>query len=214
MEIERMKRLLKSGIEAGNKTRAVREVIKTHENRKQDIYDDTAEILKPSIDVQKSVKESIDQKQDELIEQLQKKQKAIASGLEDIAMMNALPAALPAPIETTKLPIDYKPKMIDELEQEEEEDEEEDEEEQEEEQEKDNKPSKKVVFNINKGITEEYRKTLERGKYPLPSDIMNEGEDVEGLIKKVTSQINRAKKYIKSNSTKKGEPLKRLSKAK
>ena len=62
MDIERMKKLLQSGIEAGNKTRAVREVVKTYENRKQDIYDDTAEILKPSIDVQKNVKESIDKK--------------------------------------------------------------------------------------------------------------------------------------------------------
>ena len=53
MDIERMKKLLQSGIEAGKKTKAVREVVKTYENRKQDVYDDTAEILKPSIDVQK-----------------------------------------------------------------------------------------------------------------------------------------------------------------
>ena len=51
-------------------------------------------------------------KQDELIKQLQKDQKAITTGLEDIAIMNALPAALPAPTETTKLPTDYMPKMI------------------------------------------------------------------------------------------------------
>ena len=76
-----MKKLLHDGIEAGRKTKNVREVVKTYENRKQDIYDDTAEILKPSIDVQKSVKESIDKKQDKVIEQLQKNQKAITSGL-------------------------------------------------------------------------------------------------------------------------------------
>ena len=72
MDIERMKKLLSSGIEDGNKVKAVREVIKTYNTRKQDMYDDTAEILKPSIDTQKSIKESIDEKQDKVIEQLEK----------------------------------------------------------------------------------------------------------------------------------------------
>ena len=70
MDIERMKKLLTSGIEAGNKVKAVRGVIKTYKTQKQDMYDDTAEILKPSIEVQKSVKKTIDNKQDELITQL------------------------------------------------------------------------------------------------------------------------------------------------
>ena len=70
MDIERMKKLLTSGIEAGNKVKAVREVVKTYKTQKQDMYDDTAEILKPSIDVQKKVKKTIDNKQDELITQL------------------------------------------------------------------------------------------------------------------------------------------------
>ena len=65
-----MKKLLTSGIEAGNKVKAVRGVIKTYKTQKQDMYDDTAEILKPSIEVQKSVKKTIDNKQDELITQL------------------------------------------------------------------------------------------------------------------------------------------------
>ena len=70
MDIERMKKLLSSGIEAGNKVKAVREVIKTYKTQKQDMYDDTKEILKPSIEVQKKVKETIDEKQDEVIKQL------------------------------------------------------------------------------------------------------------------------------------------------
>ena len=70
MDIERMKKLLSSGIEAGNKVKAVREVVKTYKTQKQDMYDDAAEILKPSIDVQKKVKKTIDNKQDELITQL------------------------------------------------------------------------------------------------------------------------------------------------
>ena len=114
MDIERMKKLLTSGIEAGNKVKAVREVVKTYKTQKQDMYDDTAEILKPSIEVQKNIKESIDNKQDKVIEQLQKNQKAITSGLEDIAIMNALPA-LQAPIETTKLLMDYKPILMDDI---------------------------------------------------------------------------------------------------
>ena len=65
-----MKKLLTSGIEAGNKVKAVREVVKTYKTQKQDMYDDTTEILKPSIEVQKKVKKTIDQKQDELITQL------------------------------------------------------------------------------------------------------------------------------------------------
>ena len=82
MDIERMKRLLSSGIEAGKKVKAVREEIKTYSERKQDMYDDTAEILKPSIDVQKEVKKTIDEKQDKIIEQLQGNQKALEEGLE------------------------------------------------------------------------------------------------------------------------------------
>ena len=65
-----MKKLLTSGIEADNKVKAVRGVVKTYKTQKQDMYDDAAEILKPSIDVQKKVKKTIDNKQDELITQL------------------------------------------------------------------------------------------------------------------------------------------------
>ena len=58
-----MKKLLKSGIEAGNKTKAVRKVVKTYQTQKQDMYYDTAEIMKPSIKVQKKVKETIEEEQ-------------------------------------------------------------------------------------------------------------------------------------------------------
>jgi len=84
MDIERMKKLLKSGIDTGNKVKAVREVVKTYNTQKQDMYDDTAEILKPSIDAQKSVKESIDKKHDKVIEQLQENQKALTEGIGNI----------------------------------------------------------------------------------------------------------------------------------
>ena len=88
MDIERMKKLLTSGIEAGNRVKAVRKVIKTYKTQKQDLYDDTAEILKPSIEAQKEVKKSIDDQQDKLIEQLQKNQKAITQGMDNILESN------------------------------------------------------------------------------------------------------------------------------
>ena len=77
MDIERMKKLLSSGIEAENQVKAVREVIKTFKTQKQDMYDDTAEILKPSIEVQKKVKETIDEKQNKLIKKLQENKETV-----------------------------------------------------------------------------------------------------------------------------------------
>ena len=77
MDIERMKKLLTSGIEAGNKVKEVRKVIKTYKTQKQDMYDDTAEILKPSIEVQKKVKATIDEKQNKLIEKLQENKETV-----------------------------------------------------------------------------------------------------------------------------------------
>ena len=83
-----MKKLLTSGIEAGNKVKAVREVVKTYKTQKQDMYDETAEILKPSIDAQMSVKESIDKKQDKVIKQLQENQKVLTEGIDKISEAN------------------------------------------------------------------------------------------------------------------------------
>ncbi|CAH3150418.1 unnamed protein product [Pocillopora meandrina] len=77
MDIERMKKLLSSGIEAGNKVKEVREVIKSYKTQKQDMYDDTAEILKPSIEIKKKVKETIDEKQNKLIKKLQENKETV-----------------------------------------------------------------------------------------------------------------------------------------
>ena len=110
MDIEQLKKLSTSKIEAGRKTRVVRKELKKYKEAKQDAYEGITESLKPIIDVEKSVKQSIDKKQDELIEQLQKNQKAITSGLEDIVIYNQLSEK-----QDTKLPIDYKPAMMDEL---------------------------------------------------------------------------------------------------
>lgn len=72
-----MKKLLSSGIEAGNKVKEVSEVIKSYKTQKQDMYDDTAEILKPSIEIKKKVKETIDEKQNKLIKKLQENKETV-----------------------------------------------------------------------------------------------------------------------------------------
>ena len=91
MDIEQFKKLSTSKIEAGRKTRAVRKELKEYKEAKQDAYEGVSESFKPIIQAQESVKQIIDKKQDELIEQLQKNQKAITSGLEDVIPYNQLP---------------------------------------------------------------------------------------------------------------------------
>ena len=70
MDIERMKKLLNRKIEVGKKVNEVREVVKNYNKEKRDMYDDTVELFKPSIRAQKDIKKAIDDKQDELINQL------------------------------------------------------------------------------------------------------------------------------------------------
>ena len=111
MDIKQFKKLSDSKIEAGRKTRAVRNDLKQYKEAKQDAYEGVSESLQPLLDVEKSVKESIDKKQDELIEQLQKNQLAITSGLDDLILYQQLPETL---AQDTKLPIDYKPAMMSE----------------------------------------------------------------------------------------------------
>ena len=65
-----MKKLLNRKIEVGKKVNEVREVVKNYNKEKRDMYDDAAELFKPSIKAQKDIKKAIDDKQDELINQL------------------------------------------------------------------------------------------------------------------------------------------------
>ena len=112
MDIERMEKLLASEIEAGKKVKEVREVIKTYKTQKQDMYDETAEIFKPSIDVQKEVKKTIDEKQDKIITQLQENQKALTDGIGNIAEASQraitfeeeLPKSIEGPVEPKRGP--------------------------------------------------------------------------------------------------------------
>ena len=77
MDIEQIQKLINNKIEAGNKVKEVRKAIKTYKTQKQDMYDDTAEILKPSIKVQEEVKKTIDEKQNKLIEKLQENKETV-----------------------------------------------------------------------------------------------------------------------------------------
>ena len=77
MDIERIQKLINNKIEAGNKVKEVRKAIKTYKTQKQDMYDDTAELLKPSIKVQKELKNTIDEKQNKLIEKLQENKETV-----------------------------------------------------------------------------------------------------------------------------------------
>ena len=61
------------------------------------------------IKAQEETKKTIDEKQDKLIEQLDKNQKALASNLEDIAMLQY---TYEKPEKTTELPVDYIPSML------------------------------------------------------------------------------------------------------
>ena len=77
MDIEQIQKLINNKIKAGNKVKEVRKAIKTYKTQKQDMYDDTAEILKPSIKVQKELKNTIDEKQNKLIEKLQENKETV-----------------------------------------------------------------------------------------------------------------------------------------
>ena len=110
MDISQFQKLSNSKIEAGRKIRAVRNELKQYKEAKQDAYEGVSETFKPIIDVQKSIQKRNDEKQDELIEQLQKNQRAITSGLEDVILYQQLPETSR---QDSELSIDYKPVMTD-----------------------------------------------------------------------------------------------------
>ena len=91
MDIERIKLITKQKTKAGNAITSVRDVIKISEHKRQDQYEGVSETYKPLLDKQDSVKKTIDEKQDQLIDQLQKNQRAITSGLEDLILYEKAP---------------------------------------------------------------------------------------------------------------------------
>ena len=109
MDIEKIRKLSKSTSEAGKLVKAVtafKNELKDKEQMNNMVMSDHFKTLRePIIEQQKKT----DEKQDKVIEQLQKNQKAITSGLEDLAMLQQLPESS---TQTSKLPVDYKPAMM------------------------------------------------------------------------------------------------------
>ena len=104
-----MKKILEAKIKAGKQVSNVRNTLKELKHGRQDIQEELSEMYKPIVKAQEDVKQKIDEKQDKMLEQLQKNQKALTSGLEDLLILQQLPDEQP---QTTKLPIDYKPAMM------------------------------------------------------------------------------------------------------
>ena len=73
MDITRIKRLSKSKIQAGDMTKKVRDILKEYDREKQDLQLGLEETFKPIAEAQEETKRTIDEKQDKMIEQLQKK---------------------------------------------------------------------------------------------------------------------------------------------
>ena len=103
-----MKKISEAKIKAGKQVSNVRNTLKELEHGRQDVQEELSEVYKPIVKAQEDVKQKIDEKQDKMFEQLQKNQKALTSGLEDLTMLQQLPDVP----QTTKLPIDYKPAMM------------------------------------------------------------------------------------------------------
>ena len=75
MDIQRFKEISDSKIKAGQLTNKVKDTIKEYRHEKQDMQLGVTETFQPLIRSQDEVKNTIDDKQDELIEQLQKTNK-------------------------------------------------------------------------------------------------------------------------------------------
>ena len=109
MDIAKIRSLSKNASEAGKLVKAVtafKNELKDKEQMHDMVMSDHFKTLRePIIEQQKKT----DEKQDKVIEQLQKNQKAITSGLEDLAMLQQLPETS---TQSSKLPVDYKPAMM------------------------------------------------------------------------------------------------------
>ena len=110
MDIERIRKISEAKINAGKQVSNVRNKLKEIKHGMQDVQEELSEVYKPIVTAQEDVKQKIDEKQDKMLEQLQKNQKALTSGLEDLIIIQQLPDAKPQ--EAYKLPLDYEPEML------------------------------------------------------------------------------------------------------
>ena len=108
-----MKKISEAKIKAGNDVNKVRNTLKEIKYGRQNVQEELADVYKPIVKAQEDVKQKIDEKQGKMLEQLKKNRLALTSGLEDMVMLQQLPD-VPQP-QTTKLPIDYKPAMMEKI---------------------------------------------------------------------------------------------------
>ena len=143
-----MKKISEAKIKAGKQVSNVRNTLKELKHGRQDIQEELSEMYKPIVKAQEDVKQKIDEKQDKMLEQLQKNQKALTTGLEDLAILQQLPDEQP---QTTKLPIDYKPAMMEK--------------------------TPKLQSNMDAGFTTDEMQKLRKYKLKTPSDVLKASID-------------------------------------
>ena len=102
MDISQFQKLSNSKIEAGRTIRAVRNDLKEYKEAKQDAYEGLSETYKPIIDVQKSIQKRNDERQDELIDQLQRNQQALTQVIDSNQKAIIFDTELPKAIEGTE----------------------------------------------------------------------------------------------------------------
>ena len=159
-----MKKISEAKIKAGKQVSNVRNTLKELKHGRQDIQEELSEVYKPIVKAQEDVKQKIDEKQDKMLEQLQKNQKALTSGLEDLLILQQLPDEQP---QTTKLPIDYKPAMME----------------------------PKIKSDMDTGFDkDEIQKLMEYGLYP-PSDVLkasiDKSLDIDEYDNNLGKQLNK-----------------------
>ena len=124
MDIQRLKQISEGKIKDGTITKEARDTLKEYKHNEQDLQLGLSETFKPIIKTQEETKQAIDDKQDKLIKQLQKNQKAITSGFENLEQWVVLPGLFeekippkpllpPKPKQASKLPSTMESNMND-----------------------------------------------------------------------------------------------------
>ena len=170
MDIEKIRKLAKNASEAGKLVKAVtayKNALKDKEQMHDVVMSDHFKTLRePLIEQQKKT----DEKQDKVIEQLQKNQRALTSGIEDLALLQQLPET---PTQSSKLPVDYSPAMME---------------------------TTKHQSNLDVGFTPDELQTLMAYKLYTPSDVFKavkdkklDWDDYDDKIGKLLKEIGREK---------------------
>ena len=70
MDIERIKKISEAKSHAGNAVNKVRNTLKEYEHGTQDVQEELSEVYKPIVKSQEAVKQTIDENQDKILDQL------------------------------------------------------------------------------------------------------------------------------------------------